>query len=1116
MAIPHVVALYQWLRGKSDISIPILNDYFAQEELDEVMAQSKFNHHIFARIARLKAFGENPNPNDLKTAWFTNSEDYDGLADFVKFIRGQNEQAHHNPLQVTLIYLLQNPETAINPLNAFNMLFLTWLNVYPKGAIAWYENDDIQKTLLSTRQEIHLALGRELTKYFRQEAHVLFASVANPIGLIPLFAEYYDNPQRLATFILCLLEQGTTLAKRNEIADKIIESGLLHEFLLTHAGFMDDVNNRVKQFYDLLSTYLEAQPLVATAKGISLMDKNEANKSFEFYSLDGADHFEGCGLVTMPEASSKEELRKLDKAQYILTDQGLIYYNKTTDELQTIALDGSQLAKLGSHFADDKQFTKESKINSLTVPQIKQITAITQHLHLKQLKIIQPSPIVFDAVPQPDAFKQFYNLFGLRFLLNLLGFYVTRHNTAAKQMLERQLNNLSSEVVSQQELVQLLNVLARENKEPLLRAVAELLQDITINALIECKNFAVFHLTPFKAGLLNKLNPTEVERYITNLEPNDNQFDHLILLRTMLLQLHDKHGAKKVTDLIFDKILNVLMNNPNLNDGNLIQTLQSVARTPHYKDLLQQHTVPLAKKLNKSIQDVITSDAGLTSDTFQHLKDAWRDLDRKLSILKEISPDLASDLSYDKYEFYVSVIEAVLAHQGDLFDLQATLSNFFPAIEEQELLLHYPEGSVSEHERTLIELLVTIENETLWVQAIQALETQPINRMNWVEQQYSGQTIFELASKQGNNSLIQYLIKENKLNQAEVNHLLRTAIAAKLWDRIKHLIYLTGANKPDLESVSEALVVATQEGQLAALLTPEPSALQEQGLFQGKRRKIELPVDSAQLLTLLAAHGEEDTIKQLIQLSPPEFLDSLATRVTVTDYSGRTFTNISAFQLMSWALDSQMIVTAMLEPLQKAFNEGYAEADRIRQELERQSHEIQTTGVNYTLNGEVTPHGERHFDFQPLIKSLRDYGQQYDKWTSEQCQEHWCHQVGMLQRLVPAHVAQHYCEEKPFRNTTLLRSLRFRNLTSKADDIFESWFPLTRDNRLGDNFAIFNSQGRSAEGAETPICKIDSLNNSEALSALLQARIQDFAELREQLAMPLQQWDLNMSHRVTL
>lgn len=1026
MTIPHVVALYQWLRAKPGASLPALDDYaFAAAELDETTKQSAANKRIFVKIARLRALKQEPDAKDLQSVWFESSEDYDGLANFIASIQSQGEQVHKTS-KITLNYLLLHPEIATKPLDVFNTLFGTWLTSNPNEACAWYEDDDTQK-ILSNHQEIHFALGRLLTEHYLQEARALFKLVTNPIGLMPLFAEHYDNPQIIAAFIIGLLECGVK-------ADVIIKSGLLHEYLFGNIDRMGADNNPVTQLYRLLNTFPIAESLVKQAKVTSVMTAPDANEAFKNYSLDGAEH--------------------------------------SGNEAET-------------------------------------------------LQCIELSRIAFNAVPQPDVFKQFYNLFGQRFLLNLLGFYGTSRNAGAKQLLEQQFNTLSGEGVSQQELVQLLNVLARENEEPLLRAVAELLQETTINSLIESGNFAVFHLIPFKAGVLEKLNPAQVQRYIASLKPSDNPFDHLILLRTLLLQLRRRGDAEEVTALIFDKIINVLMSNPNMGDGSLIQALQSVAGTPNCKALLQQHAVLLAEQLNQSIQGVITEDPGLTPDTSQGLNDAWRDLARKLSVLKEISPDLASDFPRDKYAFYVSVVKAVLAHQGDHFNLQATLTNFFPVVEEQEQLLRYPEGSVNEHERTLIELLVTIENEALWVQAIQQLEAQPINRMNWVEQQYNGQTLVELASKQGNNSLIQYLLRENKLNQAAVSHLLKTAIAAKLWGTVKHLIYLTGANKPDLESVSEALVAATKANQLAWLLTPEPSALQEQGLFQEKRRKIELPVDPAQLLTLLAAHGEEDTIKQLIQLSPPEFLHSLATRVTVTDYSGRTFTNISAFQLMSWALDSQMIVDAMLKPLQKAFNEGYAEADTIRQELERQTNEIQTTGVSYTLNGEAK-RGEHHFNFQPLIAALDLYVEQYDNWTAAQCQEHWCHIVGMLQRLVPAHVAQHYCEEKPFdgkkpfRNTTLLRALRFRNWTSTAADNFESWFPLTRDNRLGFDFAIYN-WGPGRETASASAARpFDGEENSAALSALLKARTQDFAELRELLAMPLQKWDLDMSHGMTL
>ena len=63
-----------------------------------------------------------------------------------------------------------------------------------------------------------------------------------------------------------------------------------------------------------------------------------------------------------------------------------------------------------------------------------------------------------------------------------------------------------------------------------------------------------------------------------------------------------------------------------------------------------------------------------------------------------------------------------------------------------------------------IELILAIDNEGLWVQAIQQLEAPPINRLNWVEQQYGGHTLVELASKQRNNALIDYLLYEHNHN----------------------------------------------------------------------------------------------------------------------------------------------------------------------------------------------------------------------------------------------------------------------------------------------------------------------------------------------------------------
>lgn len=1044
MAIPHIVALYQWLLSKESRGFPVLSDdNFTTEVMEEAKTQSLLNKEIFIkRIARLRGMKQTPAPEDLESAWFDNSEDYAGLSDFIGFIHDQITEEQQHPLQLTLNYLLIHPETATHPLEAFNTLFTAWMAANPIAAVTWYEDEATQEKLLSISQETRLAIGKVLGEHYLQESRELFKSIEHPIGLIPLFAEYYDNPDRTAAFILFLLEQGTTPKEKSEIAGKIIQSGLLHEFFLTHARFMESRDNPVTQLYGLLSTFIEAKYLVEKAQTTSVMTQAErlSNKRcFESYALDGAE----------------------------------------------------------------------------------------KHA---QLEVIETHPVAFDAAPPPDHFKPFYHLFGQRFLLNLLSYYRIGHHASVKGMLEHQFNHLADDGLSARELVQLLKGLARENQEPLLRAMAELLQETTINALIESDSFAVFHLIPFKPALLDKLDATQVQRYIASIRPDDNPFDQLILLRTMLAQLESRSNASEVTALVFDKMIEVLMSSPNLSGTRLIETLRSVAAgVPRCKELLQQQATRLATLLNQSIEATMATSEGLTPDTFITLADVWRSLSQKLNTLKEISPYLASDFPRDKYAFYVSVVKAaVRVHekaQSELkatspdyqvipFNLQATLSHFFPVVEEQEQLQNYPEDSVSEHERTLIEVIAAIDNEALWAQAILLLEAPPIHRLDWTERDYGGNTVAELVAKQGNNRFIQYLLEENKLNSAAVSHLLKKTIAASQWETVKQLIHLTGDNKPDIESVSDALVAATKAGQLERLLrvndAPTP------GFFLTQPNKIRLPIEPTSLTALTTAHGEEETVKQLIKLSP-ELLKSLVTRTNVTDYSGRTFTNISPFQYSLWAMDWHMW-DMMLDSLQEAFNEGYTEADAIRCEMLRQYKEVvDTRGVDYTLNGEAIQ-GERHFDLKPLIDALDTYVKNFDSWDWPHREKHWCHAVGMLQRLVPAHIAQHYCEDKsfdgnkPFHGANFSRSLQFNNFLSGG---IESWFPLSQDNRLGFDFAIYNYAGEAGGGCVCGRPGAAAASNSAALSALCKLGTNNIESLSERLATPLQKRDLDVSHRMS-
>ena len=290
------------------------------------------------------------------------------------------------------------------------------------------------------------------------------------------------------------------------------------------------------------------------------------------------------------------------------------------------------------------------------------------------------------------------------------------------------------------------------------------------------------------------------------------------------------------------------------------------------------------------------------------------------------------------------------------------------------------------------------------------------------------------------------------------------------------------------------------------------------------------PMLDARKLSLHVARGEQDAANAMLKKD----IGLLAKIGPVTDYSNRTFSEITAFQYALWAQDSHMW-QMMLDVLQEWANEGdnYARAEEIRTALQKQYNDVLEHGVDYMgiiytwdhvaktlVETKVSIVGEKHFNLQPLIDAINTYVKQFDNWSLAQWEEHWCHVVGPLQRLVPAHVAQHYCEDKlfdgkkPFNGAAFSRSLQFYNSLLNRR---ESWFPLSRDkqdNRLGFDFAIYNwpaprvlAGGRAArQGA---------LLNLAALSALCEVGTSNIAGLSERLATPLQKQDLDASHRMS-
>ena len=174
------------------------------------------------------------------------------------------------------------------------------------------------------------------------------------------------------------------------------------------------------------------------------------------------------------------------------------------------------------------------------------------------------------------------------------------------------------------------------------------------------------------------------------------------------------------------------------------------------------------------------------------------------------------------------------------------------------------------------------------------------------------------------------------------------------------------------------------------------------------------------LLLQSVVRGEQDKAASILASCP----HLLIHRGDVTDYSGRTFKNITAFQSSLWSMD-----TYMCRMMLDAIPHGLAGV-ALRADLIRQYEELEALGVSYEQEG-VT-HTSQHFDFSPLIDALQYYHdlRRVGDLVNRDEKEHlWSRVLGKAQHDVPAHVAQEDCHPNrsfsptPAFNDGLVRSL---------------------------------------------------------------------------------------------
>lgn len=201
--------------------------------------------------------------------------------------------------------------------------------------------------------------------------------------------------------------------------------------------------------------------------------------------------------------------------------------------------------------------------------------------------------------------------------------------------------------------------------------------------------------------------------------------------------------------------------------------------------------------------------------------------------------------------------------------------------------------------------------------------------------------------------------------------------------------------------------------------------------FVGVNKRLHMlfqPDRLATQLLLKVATGEQDNAEMSV-IHP----DLQLRRGTVTDYSGRTFKNITAYEYAYWAKDKHMC--RMLEQYMNA---------KTKAAMLKCCEAIEENGLTYAQHG-IKVTGSKHFDFAPLIKALQDYIDGYNNDAGADMNAAWI-EVCKAQHDVPAHVINEYCREDrsfeptpAFQEEHLPRTSTFHNVTTGEE---KSWFLL--------------------------------------------------------------------------
>ncbi|KTD40188.1 ankyrin repeat domain-containing protein [Legionella parisiensis] len=422
--------------------------------------------------------------------------------------------------------------------------------------------------------------------------------------------------------------------------------------------------------------------------------------------------------------------------------------------------------------------------------------ALNGILSEKELQSIPPKPQSLEFSLTTANFLALHELFGATFLTAAVITSVEHENLTWLEALKQTLNQ--QEIVTN-EIPRLINYIAHESSPHVLEIFAALIDDHTAQYLLSKNEGAVFYLLPYKPMLFEYINEKNITGFIHQLTARHTSDPEIIFQLMALFSMLPKKESP-LTQLVFQAIIDNLVHHPLLLEDEKL--LRQLRKYPDCNRILTQQS----EKIKKQVHDCIMEQSKELPFSRYHyhiIEDIWVDATRKLAVFDLISPQEKFNLN-NKYALQAKVAEITFFSHREFFDLDAFIESLsMPPV--------VAENGVSEYERILIEILAIIDNESIREQIIEKLESYPIHRLDWVEKEYDGKTIFLQAAKHGNLGLLSLL--QEQIAPETFNKAIITAATANQWEFVERLCQY---NKVQLseEEIATLILQAAEHGQV--------------------------------------------------------------------------------------------------------------------------------------------------------------------------------------------------------------------------------------------------------------------------------------------------------------